>query len=194
MHPPANSSHKGLLVRYVAPTRADAQVREVRECARIGFAFFKPIIYQSRPPPRFHPESHSPAGSSQPTAEQLRQRGKADRGADWHFSAVSGRKIMSLFKERKFSFAATENRSSILPNALFALSLPRLPPRRMSTHCCRNSVQRGERAVARSRVLRNLTTAACRIPRLRHRTYLSFVSSICDVRIRFKGQFDDWIE
>jgi len=51
MHPPANSSHKGLLVRYVAPTRADAQVREVRECARIGFAFFKPIIYQSRPPP-----------------------------------------------------------------------------------------------------------------------------------------------
>ena len=91
-----------------------------RGCERIGFAFFKPIIYQSCPP-RFHPKSYSLAGTA---AEWQGWRGKAGLR-----SVVSGREIMSLFKDRKFSFArAWKIDFRTLSNALFASSCVRKQP------------------------------------------------------------------
>jgi hypothetical protein len=71
---------------------------------------------------------------------------------------------MSLFKERKFSFATTENRSSHFAERIIRapLSLPSSP--RIVAEILYSAVN----AQSRSRVLRNLTAAqfGC----LRHRT------------------------
>lgn len=77
-----NSSYKGLLVRYVTPTRPPCGRVSARlwnrTCARIGFAFFKPIIYQSCPP-RFHPKSHSLAGTARTVRVKRKGRPVYDR-------------------------------------------------------------------------------------------------------------------
>lgn len=122
-----NSSYKGLLVRYVTPTPTATRMYECvcrwnRWCARIGFAFFKPIIYQSCPP-RFHPKSYSLAGMVERNGKDEEERPVGLR------SVVSGREIMSLFKNRKFSFArAWKIDIRTLSNALFAASCVRRQP------------------------------------------------------------------
>jgi len=134
-----NSSYKGILVRYVTPTPTATRMCECicrwnRWCARIGFAFFKPIIYQSCPP-RFHPKSYSLARWWNGKDEEERPVGLQ--------SVVSGREIMSLFKNRKFSFArAWKIDIRTLSNALFAASegnrVPDFTPVRVLICCCQN--------------------------------------------------------
>lgn len=108
-------------MRYVTPTRPPrGRVSAcLWMCARIGFAFFKPIIYQSCPP-RFPIPN--------PILQLARrQNGKGEEeGPVGLRPVVSGRKIMSLFKDRKFSFGrAWEIDFRTLSNALFAPSCVR---------------------------------------------------------------------
>lgn len=86
----------------------------MRRCggwASIGFAFFNPIIYQSRPSPPCHSLDH----------DEKRRAGGGRIRLD-----STDRKIMRLFKGRKFSFAreSEKNRFSHFVESHFPLPLP----------------------------------------------------------------------
>lgn len=118
-----NSSYKGLLVRYVTPTPT---VIRMCECVLVKslvcahrFCIFQAdnlSILSTPIPPQILFSSWHGGGTA---------RGKR-KGRSVFRSVVSGREIMSLFKNRKFSFArAWKIDIRTLSNALFAASCVR---------------------------------------------------------------------
>ena len=103
--------------------RAEAPRHDAR--ASIGFAFFRPIIYQSRLPPLL-PRSLRVAFDE---TRQQRKREK-ERGGRIQLGTIvpPGRRIMRLFKGRKFSSVAGRGKSIFR-----TLSTPRVSSRRIYT-------------------------------------------------------------
>lgn len=95
-------------------------------CRSIGFAFFKPIIYQSRPPSALGP-------SITPRRWEEERRGAwTGDGRIRLGTIVPGRKIMRLFKGRKFSSTGERGES------IFALCPPHTAAD-LSPYCLRRN-------------------------------------------------------